>query len=341
MRLALGCSVAFTCAACGGTTPVGPAATEGLTYATFATTVASAASGASRDCLIDGSGDALRFVGEAAPAVVPSPPPAADSVGQLADAATVRLVSRWGLDGTAGPYVATLTAHPPATRVSVVLVHHGLALVRSTTPDGPRADGVHSDELGALVGTTPPIELAVLAAPPDEPADALVTFARALDARSVPVALGVVIAPDEPLVPPVTPADDDSARCATLPVAPRGADTGGYDDERARGARVSIGVMVRTCVGRMTSARVARGGRYRLAVRLDGFGHPVTACFVEDEVGDPPLRECILDALSHAALPTPEPTGLIDLVLPFTVAPDRSAVARGYCGPSSDLREGR
>jgi hypothetical protein len=58
-----------------------------------------------------------------------------------------------------------------------------------------------------------------------------------------------------------------------------------------------------------------------LALRIGAEGDVTDACALEDETGDPVLRECLLRAARTSAFPTPSPPSSLDVQLPLVLAP--------------------
>lgn len=286
-------------------------------------------------CIVRRTDDGFLLTAELAPVVSPMPPIDARSTRVLRDSANVRVVSRWGIDGTAGPYVGTFTHHPPARDgfAIVVALEGERAVVRSTTADGPRGEGMDREHVvAALAPASGGRALVVLAPDSDLTVTDVARWLAALDALEAPIALGMVLTTDRDLAPNRTsPPAPDADRCDALPSLASEGPVGALTPDVLRASLGPLRDAILRCAALVPTRAVAEGGRLRVGVRIGPAGEANHVCVTDDDVGDDAFRICVADAARHVRWPVPSPAGFVDAYLPLVVAPDRSAEHRGLC----------
>lgn len=284
-------------------------------------------------CILRRTDDGYELAAELAPVVSPMPPVDARSLRVMRDFTGVRLVSRWGIDGSAGPYVGTFTHHPPPRDgfAIVVGVEGERAIVRSTTPDGPHGEALDRDRVLQLLGMAHP-GLVVFAPDADLTADAVARWLTAIDALDLPIALGMVLTTDRDLAAARTsPVGHDTDRCLALPPLASDGPLGSLSADAIRGAMSPMRDAVLQCRTLVPTRAVAEGGRLRLGLRIGPSGEADHVCVTDDGVGDDAFRICVAQAARQVRWPTPSPAGFVDAYLPLVVARDDSSAHRGMC----------
>lgn len=317
-------------------------ASRGLTirpvtpYASVVERIAALERGEGAACLFEERGVDYVFVGEPATAITPMPP--VDDAGlRIALAAPrLRLVSRWGIDGDSGPFVATLTHHAPAGPEGALVVFVGLsqASLRATGATPPPVDRLSPGGLLDALRRAPTAPLVVFVAEAGLPFSSLRPYLEAADAGSANVALGVALSPGVDVPPPrAEPERSRAGLCDALEPLEAGASVGAVGRDAARAAMQPLREAATRCAESSASRRVAAGGRMRLAVRIGPGGTATLACMLEDAIDDAGFRRCLLDAAMQNAWPAPSPSGYVDVVAPLLLAPDTRGVHRSLCVP--------
>jgi len=283
-------------------------------------------------CLVRATTDGLRITADLAPAITPMPAVDADAIAVARAANTIRVASRYGVDGDSGPYVATFTRHPPATEglVIVVFVERDSVFLRSTREAGPREDGIGIDRVGDRVrdATSASHALVVVAASPDTPFARIGEALAAMRAVETPFALGVAFTTNETLIARPGRPDDGVGLCETLP--PSSSERGSLPVSDLRDSVESLRREVASCSERADPRIYARGGRIRVAIRIDARGRATERCAVEDGLRDAPFRACLLDAVGAHAWPIPE-AGIVDVTFPLVVRTSTEGTSAAIC----------
>lgn len=297
-------------------------------------------------CLLRGTGEvgaSWRLEADIAVAVRPLPAPWDDYDAHLrAHRGPVRLLSRWG-QTRAEPYalaLATFTSTVPvdATRAAalVALTNEGAHVV-GTTP-GAMAAGAPmplarvAEALRALQPSGTPALIA-LTAEAEVPLASVREMLALLAELGVPVALAVPLAPDVrlPAEPPVAPDAAERGLCGRgLPEPPPSATEGDLAESAVIGALTPLREAAARCLT-VASGRAASGGRLDVTLRIGADGAVTEACTLRDELLDPALRMCVLEAARALRFPVPSPAGYVDIVLPLRLAADASLAQRPLC----------
>ncbi len=308
---------------------------------------------ATAGCLLRGSGavgDAWRFEADVAVAVRPLPAPWDDYDAHLrAHRAPARILSHWG-QTRAEPYslaLATLTSTVPVDTALpaavVVLTDAGVYVlgtaqsVSGTAQSGPSAVAAIPpsrlvEALRALQPGGAPAMIAVTA----EAAVPLASLREALAVLAelgVPIALAVPLAPDVRLPPDPVVSPDVAERglCGRgLPEPPASAVEGDLAQSVVVGALAPLRDAAARCMSTATG-RAASGGRLDVTLRIGADGTVTEACAVRDDVLDPALRICVLEAARALRFPLPSPSGYVDLALPLRLAADTTLAQRPLC----------
>ena len=286
-------------------------------------------------CLVRSRSTDVLVMADLAPAISPMPTPSETVIEAARRAGEVRLVSRWGMDGELGPYVATFTHHAPpeAGLAIVVFVEADSSFIRSTSAVAPREDGLTDVRLAARLSSATGAggPLVVVTAGPAVPLARLEAVLTALDATAAPIALGVAFVADEPVEDVAVRSSDGANLCASLPPASTDVTAGSLSPESIRDAVRSLDPSLRACVSLGDPRTVGRGGRIRIAVRVGASGRTEERCALEDSLGDPRVRACILDAVGAHAFPVPAPIGTVDVTFPLTIRRSTDADQSALC----------
>lgn len=303
--------------------------------------------GASAGCLLRGSGAAAspwRLEADVAVAVRPLPAPWDDYDAHLrGHRGPARVLSRWG-QTRAEPYSLALVAFTStvpvdATRGAAVLVLTDAgAYVLGTAPDSPlSATGALPlarvvEALRALQpGSTP--ALVAVTAEADLPLASVRAALAVLADLGAPSTLAVPLAPDVrlPAEPAVAPDVAERGLCGHgLPEAAADAVEGDLAPGDIVGALTPLREAAARCLS-VTSGRAASGGRLEVTLRIAANGTVSEACTLRDELLDPALRICVLEAARSLRFPAPSPAGYVDVVLPLRLAADASLAQRPLC----------
>lgn len=293
-------------------------------------------------CLLRRQGDDYTLTADIAPVVSPLPEADPAAVDALRSADTVRIVSRWGVDGERGPYVGTFTHHPPlAEHFGIVVAITGdRASLRSTTPDGPRENSVSRDAIAAqLEGASSRHPLLIVTADAGVDMQTLARWLEALDVLHLPLALGLVIHTDRDLAQRhALSIDNDATQCTVLPPLEGGGPIGALSAVTLRDALPALRDVVSHCTTIASSQAVAVGGRLRVGVRIDANARASDVCVTDDSIDDASFRICLVDGIGRMAWPTPSPAGFVDVYLPLVIAPDLQSSHRGICLDSTPSR---
>ena len=301
---------------------------------------------ATAGCLLRGSGavgEAWRFEADVAVAVRPLPAAWDDYDAHLrAHRGPARILSRWG-QTRAEPYslaLATLTSTVPVDTTlpaAVVLLTDAGAYVLGTAQS--------SAPVGAAVPTARLVEALRALQPGGAPAMIAVTAEAALPLASlrealavlgelgVPIALAVPLAPDVrlPADPVASPDVAERGLCGRgLPEPPPSAVEGDLAQSVVVAALSPLRDAVARCMSNATG-RAASGGRLDVTLRIGADGTVTEACAVRDDVLDPALRICVLEAARSLRFPLPSPSGYVDLALPLRLAADATLAQRPLC----------
>ena len=165
-------------------------------------------------------------------------------------------------------------------------------------------------------------------ADPDVPSNELVELLRAIPDR-FELALAVAL-PGSTRLPP-TAADDREGSCpGGLPEPAADAAEGELSASAAQSAFTPLREAALACA--LTSGgRALLGGRLVLGVRVGADGKPSDACFVQDAIGEPMLRRCLISAARDLRLPAPSPAGFVDLHIPLEISLSGPARQRASC----------
>ncbi len=305
------------------------------TYGALLLAIEAAPSESRTGCLLEREGSGWRFVGESAPAIAPLPEPDGAGLRAATLATRLRVLSRWGIDGDEGPFVASVTHIPPADErgYRVLLLDGERAWLRATTESGPRRDDVREDVLLDLLRSSGDLGAVLVVATGETRLETLRRYLGSLDAAGVPVGLAVALRPDvEVPSPRPEPPRSTAGRCEALPPVAAGTRLGTLEASVLRDAVGPLRAGLASCADHSVSRRVALGGRLRLAVRIGAEGTTRDACLVVDEIDDEAFRACVLAVVREARWPTPSPSGSVDVLVPLGVPPDAASRQRGLCG---------
>jgi len=301
---------------------------------------------ATAGCLLRGggaAGEAWRLEADVAVAVRPLPAAWDDYDAHLrAHRGPARILSRWG-QTRAEPYslaLATLTSTVPVDTTlpaAVVVLTDAGAYVLGTAQSGARAAAAVPaarliEALRALQPGGAPAMIAVTA----EAALPLASLREALAVLAelgVPIALAVPLAPDVrlPADPVVSPDVAERGLCGRgLPEPATSAVEGDLAQSVVVAALAPLRDAAARCMNTATG-RAASGGRLDVTLRIGADGTVTEACAVRDDVLDPALRICVLEAARALRFPLPNPSGYVDLALPLRLAADATLAQRPLC----------
>jgi len=301
---------------------------------------------ATAGCLLRGSGavgDAWRFEADVAVAVRPLPAAWDDYDDHLrAHRGPARILSRWG-QTRAEPYslaLATLTStvpvDPTLPAAAVVLTDAGAYVLGTAQSSAPAVSAVPTARLVEALRTLQPGGAPAMVAVTAEAALPLASLRDALAVLAelgVPIALAVPLAPDVrlPADPVVSPDVAERGLCGRgLPEPPASAVEGDLAQSVVVAALAPLRDAAARCMSTATG-RAASGGRLDVTLRIGADGTVTEACAVRDDVLDPALRICVLEAARALRFPLPSPTGYVDLALPLRLAADTTLAQRPLC----------
>lgn len=285
-------------------------------------------------CLLRGA-NGLRLSADLSLAARPLPS-ASDRPAEAAldQAGSLPIMTTWGpVHGELAEPVllAFTTTSPDAVKVPgiALLVTAGGVLVRGSAP-----------ELRAQLSALSPDATGTLLAGLSAPATVYVTADRALPLRNVlsllrlipnryEVALAVALPKGTRL--PAAVSDTREGLCPQGLPEPAASDSeGSIDESSVRAALEPLREAALTCA-LSTGGRALLGGRLVLALRVGTNGRAREACLVQDSIGEPLLRRCLISAARDLSLPTPSPAGFADLHLPLQIALTGPSAQRASC----------
>ncbi len=272
-------------------------------------------------CVLRGSPEAMswRLEADVATGVRPLPDAPAEIAPRLAEPKTIRILSRWGQRGQGTISLAAFTALPPPPRgreAALIVTAAGMFVAAT---EGA-SSGPHRLNALETVLSNQEAERLFVTAEAGISLRRLHAVIAAIPARfEGKTALAVVLG-DNVQLPSAARPDSEAGMCADgLPETE--AASGDLDTSRVVASLAPLRESAARCMLR-ASAEAARGGRMALAIRVAADGSVDTACATADGLGDPNLRACVLSAAN--ALRFPEPGGVLDLMLPLRLEPDRS-----------------
>lgn len=304
--------------------------------ATFADLVASArrlddrSEGESEvGCVLRGSPEAMswRFEADVATGVRPLPDAPTEIAPRLGSPKSIRILSRWGQRGEGALTLAAFTALPPpphGREMAVLITSAGLFVASTDVP----STGPHQPEaLQTLLGNAEDAVRLFVSAEAGTSLRRLHEIASLIPERfEGKTALAVVLGEDVQL-PQTTRADTGAGMCPDgLPASEE--TSGDLDTARIVASLAPLREGAARCMLR-ASAEAARGGRIELAIRVAADGSVATACATADGLGDPNLRSCVLGAAGQVRFP--EPGGVLDLMLPLRLEPERTSAQTLLC----------
>jgi hypothetical protein len=143
------------------------------------------------------------------------------------------------------------------------------------------------------------------------------------------VALAVALPPGTRL--PARAPDSPEGLCPKgLPEPASGEVEGSLGQDAVRTAVAPLRTAALSCA-LSAGGRALLGGRLTLALRVGKEGRATTACVVEDAIGEPLLRRCLISAARDLNLPAPSPAGFVDLHLPLQIALTGPSAQRASC----------
>ena len=167
-----------------------------------------------------------------------------------------------------------------------------------------------------------------VAADPDVPSNELVDLLRAIPER-FEVALSVAL-PNTTRLPPMAAETREGSCPDGLPAPPADAPEGELSAAAAQAAFAPLREAALTCA-LTTGGRALLGGRLVLGVRAGADGRISDACFVQDAIGEPMMRRCLVSAARDLRLPVPSPAGFVDLHIPLELSLSGPARQRPSC----------
>ena len=285
-------------------------------------------------CLLRGAGG-LRLEADLSPAARPLPSaPERPAETVLEQPGSVSVMSTWGpLRGDIAEPVllAFTTTSPDAVK------RPWLALF--LTQSGVLVRGPGAELRGKLSALSPEATGALLAGLP-APATVYVTADRSVPLRNLlgllrlipnryEVALAVALPAGTRL--PAATADTREALCPQGLPEPAAAEVeGSLSESAARQAVAPLRDAALSCA-LSSGGRALLGGRLTLALRIGKDGRAREACVVEDAIGEPLLRRCLISAARDVSFPVPSPAGFADLHLPLQIALTGPSPQRAGC----------
>lgn len=302
--------------------------------------------GSSLGCLLGGTGTPgapWRLEADVAVAVRPLPAAWDDYDAHLrAHRGPARLLSRWGVTRAESyalavvTFTSTVPVDSTAASALVVLTDEG-AYVLSTTPgnvteSAPMPLARVDEALLALAPNHAPA-LVALTAEANVPLATVREALALLGELTTPITLGVPLAPDVrlPAERVVAPDVAQSGLCERgLPEPAADAPEGDLASSAVISALTPLREAAARCLS-VATGRAASGGRLDVTLRIDSNGAVSEACAVHDEVRDPALRLCVLEAARALHFAAPSPVGYVDVVLPLRLTADASLAQRPLC----------
>lgn len=280
-------------------------------------------------CVLRGNPESMswRLEADVATGVRPLPDPPAELAPRLAESKSIRILSRWGQRGDGPLNLAAFTALPPPPRGRELAVLVTAAGIFVATTDGGSAGPFQPTRLESALSSAGEIERVFVTAEAGISLRRLYRVISLLPTRfEGETALAVVLGEDVRLPEP-TRTDGAAGMCPDgLPDTE--ATIGNLDTERIMASMTPLREGAARCMS-TASAEAARGGRMDLAIRVAADGSVETACATADGLGDPNLRACVLGAAGE--LRFPEPGGVLDLMLPLRLEPERGSAQTLLC----------
>lgn len=284
-------------------------------------------------CILRGAAGApWRLEADLSVAVRPLPDAPADLDERLAQDGGIRVLTRWGQLGAEARDLALVafTTTPPlraSGAAALFLTDEGVYLRRvgeaEVEPFGPVSVGDAGARVQrALSGGAVPL---FVTAEAGQSIDRLRDLLHRLPEASAGVtALAVPLAPETRLPDAAARSEDTTGTCPDgLPEPAEGTAEGELAARDIVGALGPLREGARGCFDNATGP-AALGGRTSLALRIGPEGAVTEACFREDEIGDPGLRACVLEAARATHFPSPDPPGIVDAIVPLVFEPDAS-----------------
>ena len=285
-------------------------------------------------CLLRGT-NGLRLSADLSLAARPLPSaPERPAEAVLEQPGSISVMSTWGPvrgEVTDSVLLAFTTTRPDAVKLPAIalFVTRGGVLVRGAAPElRVQLSALSPDATGSLLASLP------------GPGMLYVTADRSLALRNVhallrlipnryEVALAVALPKGTRL--PEAAADTREGRCPEgLPEPAPGEAEGSLSESAARAAVSPLREAALSCA-LSAGGRALLGGRVTLAMRVGKEGRAREACVVEDAIGEPLLRRCLISAARDLSLPAPSPAGFADLHLPLQIALTGPAAQRATC----------
>jgi len=270
------------------------------------------------------AGGALRVDADLAVAVRPLPEASTNLAGRLrATGGAVQVLGRWGRFGPidAGLNVVAMTSAAPRAadrRALTLFVTHGAVHIRTTGFGLPFAlmepiTNLGEAVLGVIQRLAPDVILVT--------ADASLSLTRVLEVGRAVSDLGirvgfVVLLPPETRLPPVGPSEEgsDVGLCtAGLPENP-GVAEGSRDPRALRQSLISVQALAQACMSSVGGGMTPEGVM-EVLLRIGPGGAVANACAIQDGLGVPALRVCILERLR--SLDFGPADGVVDVALPL------------------------
>lgn len=279
-------------------------------------------------CLLSMSkgSDQWHLSADLAVAVRPLPEAPIDLDAQLSNRQAASVLTRWGHlgAGAKGPLLAALTTSPPSAREQALIIFvtdQGIYGRSSNVAVPIGWDGaLNPEQLGALLRKereklSSSVDGIYITAERDITLEQVKRLLVDLTPLQVPVALAAALAKDT-RQPPKKEASSELLCPRGLPPLDPGTAYGTLEARQLQEARKTLQERAETCMEH-ASGTSAEGNTLNLTLRLDKSGRLIQACFVNDEIGDVGLRQCVNQALKEVRFPAPEPPGIVDINIPL------------------------
>ena len=278
-------------------------------------------------CLLRSSGG-WRLEADLAVPVRPLPAPVPSLAQALRNhSGPVRVLSRWGQRG-AGRRAVALFSMFPRNDAEVVVLFVSADGIRLRSTDGATVAGPFFQTTIPSSILDPGFDgLIAVTADAQTPLDTLVGVLGGLP-EAATVTLGVLL-PEETRLPEplVADADGEAGLCPDGLEPAEGAE-GQFDATAAAPALAQLRQSVGRCSDYRSGVGEAAGG-LSIAFRIGPGGQVTEACATADDLGDPALRACALDAVRTTRFP--DPGGVLDLALPVRFEADVTARQAVLC----------